>query len=341
MTNSRKSKSKTSCGIIDKIWSKHYELNFCFLCGVKFNRRISSEEHVFPKWLQEKYNLWNQRVVLLNNTKISYRYLKIPCCSNCNKKSLSKIENKIKRYSKRNFRLIKKIDKKILFYWLGKILYGILYKEMFLSSKRSDPKASSILSPEFLQRSKAHLLLLQGIRIKHEFDCFFPASLFFFETQLPAKVEEQWDFMDFYPGLGIAVRLGRTGIVAVMQDGGVQESFRNTLKDFYSVPLHPLQFREVSSLIFYRSSLFNRTPKFISSENGQKIKTFLIPLQGLSKKPLFDDWDTGDYAQVLSTYVGLPKEAINPSTNEVMSWISDENDKVIFMDIKKYPLPWV
>lgn len=29
----------------------------CFLCGA--SDQSMTEEHVFPKWLQKKYNLWN------------------------------------------------------------------------------------------------------------------------------------------------------------------------------------------------------------------------------------------------------------------------------------------
>jgi len=35
-------------------------------------------EHVFAKWLQQDFNLWNQRMFLRNGTSIRYRQLTIP-----------------------------------------------------------------------------------------------------------------------------------------------------------------------------------------------------------------------------------------------------------------------
>jgi hypothetical protein len=37
--------------------------------------------------------LWNQSIVLLNQTEIPYRLLKIPCCSECNNEHLGRLED--------------------------------------------------------------------------------------------------------------------------------------------------------------------------------------------------------------------------------------------------------
>lgn len=66
--------------------------NHCFLCGTELHENNRSEEHVYPKWLQNKFNLWTQRLGLLNNTSILYKDLKVPCCKKCNLKMSSELE---------------------------------------------------------------------------------------------------------------------------------------------------------------------------------------------------------------------------------------------------------
>ena len=53
--------------------SRIYSRNRCFYCG-NLLRNKNSKEHVFPKWLQEKFNLWDQTIHLLNGTTPNSRF---------------------------------------------------------------------------------------------------------------------------------------------------------------------------------------------------------------------------------------------------------------------------
>jgi len=66
----------------------------CFYCGglLRGNR---TREHVFPRWLQERFGLANQHLTLLNGTLIPYRQLTVPCCQTCNNVYLSKLEKRV------------------------------------------------------------------------------------------------------------------------------------------------------------------------------------------------------------------------------------------------------
>jgi hypothetical protein len=323
--------------IFDKIESRNYDSSCCFLCGEDFDRDSSTSEHVIPNWLQKKYNLHNQTMVLLNYTSIQYKYLKIPCCKKCNNMYLSKIEDEVKNKLNGGFKSFKSINREILFYWLGKIYYGILYRELFLLKDRADPDKGSIITPEFIDQLKAHHIFLQGIRKKHRFRDFFPASIFIFETQKTQEVDLQWDFMDNIKTMLIAIRMSDVGVIGVLQDGGTQESYLEPLSDFYQVPLHPIQFAEVVAIIAYRSLLFNRIPKYVSLNGGDIVETIQLSLQRLSSKPIFDEWNSSEYAQVLAFYTGLSVEEVSPISGKVMTWMKDDKGKVNYIDINKHP----
>jgi len=57
---------------------KTYTWDNCFLCGIRLGEK-NTEEHIFPKWLQHKFELWDQKLILTNKSKIPYRNLTIPC----------------------------------------------------------------------------------------------------------------------------------------------------------------------------------------------------------------------------------------------------------------------
>jgi hypothetical protein len=50
------------------------DFDTCFVCGGK----ATTVEHVIPSWLQRRFNLWNQHLVLPNGSAIPYRQLRVP-----------------------------------------------------------------------------------------------------------------------------------------------------------------------------------------------------------------------------------------------------------------------
>ncbi|MCK9267058.1 hypothetical protein M0P98_09385 [bacterium] len=324
--------------IFYKIDKRNYDDSCCFLCGEELNDSNRSDEHVIPKWLQEKYNLWNQELGLINGTNIKYRQLTIPCCSDCNTKYLSSLETRVSQAESKGYQEFCKLNKMDLFYWLGKIYYGLMYKEMFLLKNRKNPDEGTILNKEYVELFRAHYMFLMGIRGGHSCENFFPASIFIVNTQKPKKLEYQWDFYDKHFKMFIAMRFGEIGLVANLQDmEAVKESIK--LDDFYMFELHPYQFIEMSAVVFNTYLRMNRTPKFISYEdtnNDDKIiRTSMVPLQGLSSKPVFENWSDEMFAEVLAGIMGMPYEYINPEPGKFRSFIYDENHKPIFIPIKE------
>src|SRR5262245_49103738 len=65
----------------------------CFLCASPIIDGLYTLEHVVPAWAQRRYNLWDQRLTLLNGTDIPYRHVTIPCCDDCNGYRLKPMED--------------------------------------------------------------------------------------------------------------------------------------------------------------------------------------------------------------------------------------------------------
>lgn len=312
----------------------------CFLCGVTLDAANRSDEHVIPRWAQERFDLWNQRLGLLNGTTIPYRQLTIPCCIGCNTCALQPIESAMAEATLAGPEAVCALGPRVIFNWLGKIFYGLVHRELFLALNRRDPQAGSIATPELIHSFSVHHLLLQNARLPMEFTDGFPASLLTYETLEPPDRRAAWDFRDSISSLFISVRIGRVGLIGVLQDGGVQEAMaRDKLADHLQFPLHPLQHSELAAKIAYKSVLTQQAPKYLVMEGpGQPIRV----MQFVSGEVRFDDWDNSQYARGLAAFAQVPVESIyDPETDSVRTWLrrDDGSPNVIDPETAWEPKP--
>ena len=317
--------------LFDAFQDNNFGRDRCFLCGKKLNSQNQSDEHVFPKWLQERFNLWDKELILLNGTSIPYRQLKIPCCKTCNGEYLSTIERRVCEASKSNAQEVRGLGKEVLFQWLGKIFYGLLYKEFLLPLKRSKPSEGPIVPENLLEKYKLHHLFLQSTRLSMDFNQF-PASIFVFDLQ---KVEDEinYNFRDDFNLMTISIRLGKVGIIAGLQDGSTQEKiFKDYFEKLYDIDLHVLQYNELIAKFFYKTYLMNRVPKYTISGTDDHVQVFQLPLRGMSKSSIYNDWNQREYASFLSQISGYPFEELFYPPDKTISWIYNEEGELRVMD---------
>lgn len=276
----------------------------CFLCGSLLQDQ-STAEHVFPKWLQNKFELWDRSIHLLNGTTIPYRRLTIPCCKTCNGEYLSQLEIDIRNAVEGGFEEFKKLDPVRVFQWISKLFYGLLFKELSLPVDIRNRQMGSIMKAEVLERFQMVHVFLQSIRIPFDFDGHYPFSIHLVRTQSTGDSYHDFDYADNFPLLTFSIRMGEIGIVASLQDGGAD---RFTHSEYYerlqNYTLHPLQFRELVARNTYSSSLMNRVPKFVVTfaEGGDVVLVITMPLGGMIGGPLFDEWDNAEYVKYLHFY---------------------------------------
>jgi hypothetical protein len=308
----------------------------CFLCAGDLNAGAATSEHVIPVWAQRRYELWNQRLQLLNGTDLPYRSLTVPCCGDCNKYRLKPVEDSLAATADADREAVLQLGPKLLFLWMGKIFYGILYKELMLLADRADRMSGSIITAEFIDRYRMHRLFLQQARDLVELRDFQPGSIFVFNAQQLPKAGMCWDLVDNVNSLFLGVRVGRTALLAAMADGGAQQLEEDIYEDFFALRLHPLQFRELCARVSYRSMTGTRTPKYVIASANPNI-AYQMPLGGLSAKPLFEDFEPEAYAQMLSFYTGQPLEKIYEHP-KVMTWLRDNDGRVRYMDFREFPI---
>jgi hypothetical protein len=159
------------------------QTTMCFACGGPPSTGVG--EHVIPKWLQHKSNLFNERLTLLNGTLVPYRNLTVPCCEACNNGFLSQIENAVQPIIERGT-IETPGEKLLLGRWLSKILIGFLVKETSLLLDRKRPDSGPMVPAQFIEDLK-HAISYSKARVNppHSdastatclFHCIFTKSL--------------------------------------------------------------------------------------------------------------------------------------------------------------------
>jgi hypothetical protein len=293
----------------------------CFLCSAQLRSKNRSDEHIFPKWLQNRFKLWNQRIDLINLTNIPYRQLTIPCCKTCNNVHLAKIEDIMRSAVESGPNAVAKLPPSTVYMWLSKIFYGVLYRESLLQADRRGDKRP-IVPKEVLRELRLHHDFMQGIRRSLEFPIGIPGSIFIFGTTQPDRIEAQFDFLDNHHNLSIALRMGSVGIVCCLQDGGLTKAFHDHLKRPYyrKDPLHPMQFREATGEVFYKSMLLESIPMYMVLEDSHRMLVMTQNPRHIS----FREWDWLVFCGMLAHYWEQPVEEIY---GERIGWASSIRDE--------------
>ena len=217
----------------------------CFLCGDDLNEENRTEEHIYPKWLQNMFSLWNKRLILLNNTEINYKDLKIPCCKSCNEKMSSLFEKPIERAVTSGYDKLISLDRNLIFLWLNKLSYGILFKELSLNADRKNPEKGKIFSADYMKENQMQYMFLQTI-LTNAAHTNKPYSMLIFKID-PCNIESYWAFDNPFLRT-FFIRMNDIGIITHLMDNGYNEEFflqYPEMEQLLYKPLHPIQFAEI------------------------------------------------------------------------------------------------
>lgn len=275
--------------------------------------------------------MWNQRLILLNRTQIPYRSLTIPCCKKCNNDILNeKVEKVIKAGVTGGYDEFIKIDKKIIFQWLLKLSYGMLFKELSLKMNMKTSDSQSIITPKMLEDFKMLFALLQTVRFNTEF-VGNPCSILIFkiEDKLGRNI---YDAQDMLMAQCYFMRMGDIGIVAHLQDGGYQEEFfKETMGEFLHIQLHPIQFQEICARFFYKSCLYLKTPHFIMSLPSEKNNCKMMVITQQAVGDVFQQWHQEELAHHLEFFWkswGFKYQDIYQGNEMVISFLRNEDGSI-------------
>ncbi|MEK3920647.1 hypothetical protein [Paenibacillus sp. FSL K6-2393] len=314
-----------------------FDSQHCFLCGVSLNGSNSTVEHVFPKWLQHKHNLWDQTMGLPNKSLIKYRQLVVPCCKECNNGYLANLEDTMKNAFSKGVEHIRELDSTIIYRWLMKILYCLMYKDLSLSWNRKDKESGTILTPEFLSEHKLMFDCMQSIRGNIALDPNY-ASIFIFEVHKHISNDKNKDFFyaDDLIQAQIVIQSGEIGIVCCFGDNkAIERRLSRYLKPFKKIKLHQIQFRQIIADVYYNRTLLKGGSTGILTKD----QVLFIP----PYKNTYDEYNYKNYAIVLYYFLrdfDIEFEKIYSEEVDAVLNLLINNDKriIIYDDQNNYSL---
>lgn len=324
----------TELGRRDSLYNGIMEHRFaedvCFLCGTHVDVDGASVEHVVPKWLQQKFNLWNVRVHLLNGTPIRYRSLVIPCCRACNNVHLAKVEKEVAAAVNAGSLAVREMNQVLLAQLLLKVFFGFVYRELFLPIDRRQGASETIVLPADMEQFQMLHYILQSVRIPMRFHCVsgaVPVSIFVFDLKEPTDPHFRFDYRDEVIHKCLQIRMGGVGILAAFDMGFQATEGSEFFPKYYGRRLHPIQFDELAANLFSKARTLAVNPSIIFCEDPSGVSLSVVP-PGISP---FAEMKMEDVARMLQHMTGLEMDVISPIPGRRITFLEHENGS--FRDI--------
>lgn len=330
--------------LIDATFPQTTNWDHCFLCATRLTSENRSDEHVFPKWLLHRHGLWDQEMVLLNGTRIQYRYFTIPCCKQCNTEHLSALETKVRAAFEKGVDAVRALGETTVGGWLSKIHYGLLFRSRTLTWDRSSPEQGPIITSQWLEGFRTQHLLLQALRgaltYAHPHG---PFSVLIYTCQTGEPAGRCFDYVDSAEYPFTALRSNEVGLVGVLQDWGTMSACRNNivpLRAAAALTLHPEQFTEAVAVArFTFEHRRDDTHIFFGRPPGGGWVVGPVPMLYERREIPYDNFTLSEFVPSLAAALHVPPSAVTDIEGRVTSRLTDRHGKPFQMPWNAYTIP--
>lgn len=225
----------------------------CFVCGASPETSPFNDEHIVPKWVLRRYGLFEKEITLPTGKRRRYGRYKVPCCVSCNSLLGTSVETPVSRLLDGDFatvseRLKSSQAKELVFLWLSLLFLKVHLKDSGIPVHQDQRLGSEVIG-DFYDWADLHHLhaVARAPYTGAALDPMVVGSVFVVEVD-DAVTVDGWDLVDLTFAHTIAVRLGRVGIVAVLNDAGAaQSAWSHRLSDIDG-PIPGAQFREIAAM---------------------------------------------------------------------------------------------
>lgn len=127
-------------------------LQRCVMCREVLTEVTKTVEHIYPKWLQNQFNLWNKRLTFPNESSMPYRQITVPCCKACNGGIMSEWEKQVGNAVAKGYDSFVNLDEEIIAWWIYKLYYTKLVKELSMKMDLKNPNSEMMVTNELLSK---------------------------------------------------------------------------------------------------------------------------------------------------------------------------------------------
>jgi hypothetical protein len=246
----------------------------CFICGARPDPKAFNDEHVVPRWILKRFDLFDKAVVLPNGATMNYGSMTVPCCAECNSYLADAFEKPISQAFASGVNgvagfLTKGKGNWLVFVWLCLLFFKFHYKDRLLREEldRRKPDGRSIAERRYEPHHLHHIhcVARSGYTVAI---CDAPVhgSLWALPAFRDDKSVEPFDYVDNYLSRSLMLRIGDCALVAILCDScAVFSITQKTLLRKVKGPLSPLQLREFFAHASYIDLIIDDRPVFFST----------------------------------------------------------------------------
>lgn len=262
----------------DNIFGENNLYDKCVMCREEMTRDELSKEHVFPRWLQKKYNLETQRMTLPNGSKMKYNQIIVPCCKMCNGGIMSEWEKKIQGAVNAGYDEFKKVDINIIAWWIYKIYYSKLVVESHLRNNIKDAFSAKMIEDEQLKRYNNIYMVMSNLIKGISYEGFVPYEIYIFKTD--NKIS--FDYRDDINTHTVYMQLSDILLICSLDSYNIYTiQYKRELESLKKAEIvQPLQAVELfTKMAYFRYHYgFDTAEHYVIDSTGCRMKTELLNL---------------------------------------------------------------
>lgn len=304
---------------VEDVFGKDDLYNKCIMCREEMNKDEITKEHIFPKWLQNRYNLGNQTMILPNGTLMKYSQILVPCCKTCNGGIMSEWEKKIQDAVDGGYNKFKEVDIKIIAWWIYKIYYSKLVKESNLKNDIKNPSSSKIIEDEQLKEYNNIYMVMSNLIKGISYEDFVPYEIYIFKTD--NKIP--FDYRDDISTHTVYMKLGDILMVCSLDSYNICSiQYKRELERLKKMEtVQPIQAIELfTKMVYFRSHYgFNTAENYVIDSRGCRMKTEIL---NVTQTREFDLKELYDLLINVFNFYGLDTKNIKYENGKMFSAIN-------------------
>lgn len=326
-----KTEGNTKMQFEDRLFNyfEDFPANKCFFSG----KELTENEHipVFPQWLLERYDLSNQTMMMLGGNRVKYGEMFVPFSSEIQAVFLP-LEKEIEIAFQSGYDAVARLSEKKLFLWMAEMMLSLLYQDIQYGIRSAVAKGTKfVLSPLLTRKYQALHFMLQSLWEPLDI-AEKPYSIYVTEV---GYSKDGFNFRDETKNLNFSLGMNGFGIVACLQDNGLNEEYHKSLLEKISgLCLHPIQFEELCARFIYSNFILEDNSGYVINEVDDR---YVMLRKEQDKPPAFHSWDDKMYGSVLAEYWkpwGLTGKDIGVFPDTPLSFLINEMTNEIILPEK-------
>lgn len=282
----------------------------CFVCGAARGSKTFNDEHVIPRWVLGRYNLFDTKINLPNGHTHSYGTYKMPCCKECNSLLGELIENPMSEMLDGGFELISQrleepgsmggIRRQALYVWLCLLFVKTHLKDRHLREHLDFRLGDGRIADSYDWLPMHHIHCVA--RMPYVKGTILPdviGTMCWYRIDDPTT-SDQFDYYDLTNDHTIAMRLGDIGIVAVLNDAGAcRSAWHNQIMELQGKTLTMVQLREFAARLATANRDLLNPPTFGTMVNRNLVSTAVTLYSRHDAEPHFADFNPEVFGEIL------------------------------------------